>query len=252
MAFRLIQSDVPVSTSLNQLSHWGERLYWRLLSQTDQWGRLPGEHVKIRDLCIPRLAVSDTELAEALDELVRAGRIVLYCVDGVWACQLVDFDRHQAFSRKRRAPSRYPDPPGTDTSDTLVADTKPLHRAMHLDRETETAEEVLSPTAVLQCVELPDFESGRTAVVAKRDAPCFHQWDLGEVCRGLRGADDRSPFALGSVLKGMPEGTLPRALEQLERRRRKQPRLDSEVKYLVSTCAQMRDELGFASVGSSR
>src|SRR4051812_16944177 len=114
MSYRALLDDVPTSTSLNQLSHFGERLYWRLLSQTDSWGRPPGELVKIRDLAIPRLAVSDSELAATLEELVRAGRIAVYCVDGTWACQLLDFDRHQPIARLKRGKSRWPAPPQTD------------------------------------------------------------------------------------------------------------------------------------------
>lgn len=245
-SFRLIQDDVPVSTSLNSLSHFGERLYWRLLSQTDQWGRLPGEKVKLRDLAIPRLAVSDNELAEALEELVRAGRIVLYCAGGTWVCQLLDFDRHQAFSAQRRRPSRYPDPP-TDSHPAGNGATKPLHRPEHLDRKTETAEQrSLGSSYVPLDVELPDSESESESKSPSNERLRFHKFDLVEMSRSLRGADDRTPYAIASVLRGMPEAALAAAVEQLERRRQKPPRLDSEVRYLVGTLSTMRREGQYA------
>lgn len=243
--FRLILDDVPVSTSLNSLSHFGERLYWRLLSQTDQWGRLPGERVKIRDLCVPRLAISDNELAEALEELVRASRIALYCADGEWVCQLLDFDRHQAFTKRRRA-SRYP-APQSDSHSGEMPPGKPLQRAVPTDRETETAEQTsLGSSYVPLDVELPELKSESESKSSQDERLRFHKFDLGDLSRSLRGADDRTPYAIASVLRGMPEAALASAIEQLERRRQKTPRLDSEVRYLVGTLSTMRREGQYA------
>lgn len=244
MAYRLILDDVAVSTSLNQLSHFGERLYWRLLSQTDAWGRLPGELVKIRDLAIPRLAVSDNELAEALEELVRAGRIALYCTDGKWACQLLGFDDIQTVARMKRAPSRFPAPP-SDTGRN--GREKPLQNPRSTDSKTETVEErSLGSSNGSLDVELPESKSESEDNGTPGERLCFHKFDLVEISRSLRGGDDRTPYAIASVLRGMPEAALASAIEQLERRRQKTPRLDSEVRYLVGTLSTMRREGQYA------
>jgi hypothetical protein len=243
VAYRVITDDVPVSTSLNHLTDFGERLYMRMLSQTDTWGRLSGELVKIRDLCLPRLAKTDSEINLALEELVRAGRITLYCVDGVWACQLVDFDRHQPIARLKRAPSRWPAPPQTDRQEV------PAKSVIDKDRRQETEEKRLSgsPTAEASCVDLPEQKPATTpAGTAETERLRFHQHDLCALSVGLRGADAGTPFALASVLQGLPEAALARALEGLDRRRSRLPRLNSEARWLVGTITNMRREGQYA------
>lgn len=112
MAFRQIHDDVPLSTSLNKVSHLAERLYWRMLSRTDMWGRLPGEQEKIRAAAIPLLHVTDEELAEALAELEAVGRIARAEVDGAAVCQLLEFEKSNPnIAKLKRAPSRYPEIP---------------------------------------------------------------------------------------------------------------------------------------------
>lgn len=112
MSWRAIQDTVPESTSLAALTHFAERLYWRLVSQADPWGLLPGTEPKIRARCVPLLSVSDHELTEALEELVRAGRIILYLEQGVWTCEITDWDRNQPRDilgrHGRRFTSRWP------------------------------------------------------------------------------------------------------------------------------------------------
>lgn len=276
MSYRVITDDVPVSTSLNQLSHLAERLYFRLLSQTDPWGRLPGELVKIRDLCIPRLAVTDTELAGALEELTIAGRITLYCADGVWACQLVDFDRHQPIAKLKRGRSRWPAPPQTpvapDTQTDTAArgeapsDSQPpatetgtlIEKSLQNQRSAETRTDDRrrdfpgSPTAVAQYVGgLPDFKSGKASGTPAVNGLCFAGRDLGEIARGLRGADAGTPAALASVLRGMPEAALASALKGLDLRRGKQHLgpIRNEARWLVGTIQTMRLEGEYQAAG---
>ena len=119
MAWRQIHDDVPVSKTLNAVSDFAERLYWRLLSQTDQWGRLPGDTAKIRAKCVPMLNRADGDIDDALEELVRADRIELYFVDGVRYCALTDFDERQNTAKMKRKPSPYPVPPGMGATKSL-------------------------------------------------------------------------------------------------------------------------------------
>jgi hypothetical protein len=102
---------VSVSDSLNSLSDFAERLYWRLLAQTDPCGRLPGSATKLRLMSIPRLSVTDEQMISALEELVAAARITLYCEKGVWACQILGFDESQPLALMGEVRhSRFPAP----------------------------------------------------------------------------------------------------------------------------------------------
>lgn len=126
MAYRAIHDDVPVSDSLNALSDFAERLYWRMLASSDDCGRGPGTITKIASLCIPRLAKAPEDVRDALEELVRTDRIALALVHGIWVYEIIDFAARQPIAhRKHKRVSRYPSPLDTDSS-TFVADAVPL------------------------------------------------------------------------------------------------------------------------------
>lgn len=113
MAYRAIEDTVGTSRTLAQLSDFAERLFWRMLAVSDACGRLTGDPTKIRVLCIPLLDERDDDAVRvALEELVRADRIELYCTRGEWACQITRFDAHQPrqFVARLRH-SRWPAPP---------------------------------------------------------------------------------------------------------------------------------------------
>lgn len=240
MGYRALLDDVPTSTSLNQLSHFGERLYWRLLSQTDSYGRLPGELVKLRDLCVPRLAVSDNELADTLEELVRAGRIALYCVDGTWVCQLLDFDTHQPVANLKRGRSRWPARPETSAESPCKIVDPP-------DRQTETEEtRSLGSSYVPLDADLPIENQESEVKSSGEELLRFGKFDLVELSRTLRGADQRTPMLLAIKLRGMPEAALASAIEALELRRLRAPALQSEARYVVGTLTTMRREGQYA------
>ena len=120
MAWHAIQDSVHESESLSDLSDFAERLYWRMLARSDQWGRAPGSLRKIRARCIPLLrTIPDEMLISAINELGACRRVQLYQDDdnGDWYYQIVDFDDHQPreLLRKRGTASRYPEPPGQMT-----------------------------------------------------------------------------------------------------------------------------------------
>jgi hypothetical protein len=112
MAWRAIQDTVPASESLASVSHFAERLYWRIVSQADAWGRLPGTERKVGAVCVPLLGVREAKIGEALDELIAVGRIVVYCEQGIWTCEVTDWDRNQPRDVRgrngRRFQSRFP------------------------------------------------------------------------------------------------------------------------------------------------
>lgn len=248
MGWRQIHDDVPVSASLNEVSHFAERLFWRLLSQTDSWGRLPGDREKIRAIAIPRLAVTDQELDSALEELVNARRISLYVVSEVWCCQVEDFDENQNIGRLRRAPSRYPPPPSA----------KPLLERGSAKTETEDREDRSLPTAVARdpARGLPVDEEIRASLsegaalaasgVSSAGGDVMVD-DLTQLAASLRGADDGTVRVLRKLqAKGAGEREFAMAVESLHHRRSRTDRapLQSEVRYVVATLTTMLQERG--------
>jgi len=89
-------------------------LLYRLISQADDQGRLPGHPKYVKATCVPmRPDVSERKVAAALDELVGAGFLIRYDYKGRVLLQ-VDrwFDLQGKWGQRRTYPSRYPAPPG--------------------------------------------------------------------------------------------------------------------------------------------
>lgn len=112
MSWRAIQDTVAASESLAAVSHGAERLYWRLLSESDSYGRLRGEPMKVRATCMPLLDVDENAIIKWLLELQDVKRIIHYEIEGRQYVQISDFDSNQPteFLRKR-GKERYPAPP---------------------------------------------------------------------------------------------------------------------------------------------
>jgi hypothetical protein len=112
VAYRSIQDTVAISESLSRLSRDAECCYWRMLAQTDTYGRLPGSATKIKGLCMPLVEVTVEQVHAWLIELRDSGRIVLYFVDGKPYLYFVDFEDHQpAEFKRKRGKAKYPAPP---------------------------------------------------------------------------------------------------------------------------------------------
>lgn len=154
-AWRQIHDDVPISGTLGALTDAAERLYWRMLSKTDQWGRLTGDLAKLRALVIPTLPWEDDKFARTVVELNRKDAIDRYATDWIWVVQIVNFDDRQSFSASRRAPSRFPEKRTDSTTDDdqllqlnlTVQKTPATTGEPRQETETERTEEVVLPTA---------------------------------------------------------------------------------------------------------
>lgn len=137
MSYRAIAADVNESLSLAGLSDFAERLYFRTVAGSDVWGRFAGDAKKVRASCIALVEdATEARVAAAIEELITAGRIELYCENGVWVCQVVDFDEHQPWEVRRRrqlrnARSRFP----AKTPASIVTPMPPVTRARSRTRE---------------------------------------------------------------------------------------------------------------------
>lgn len=109
---RAIYPDACTSRSLSSVSAESERLFWRLISQADDQGRLEGDVLVLRSLCVPLLAKATTALVERwLGELVANKLILRYEIEDLELVQLVTWWRWQAGMRRAYA-SRWPAPEG--------------------------------------------------------------------------------------------------------------------------------------------
>jgi hypothetical protein len=89
-------------------------LLYRLISQADDQGRLPGHPKYIRAICFGmRPEITERKVTSALDELVRAGFVLRYDLTNRVFLQIDRwFDLQGKWGLRRTYASRYPAPPG--------------------------------------------------------------------------------------------------------------------------------------------
>jgi len=111
---RRVPPEFCTDEGLESCSLLAALLLYRLISQADDQGRLPGHPTFLRAVCFPmRPDVSERKVALALDELAAAGFVIRYDLKGKLYLQIGRwFDLQGKWGQRRTYPSRYPAPPG--------------------------------------------------------------------------------------------------------------------------------------------
>jgi len=98
---------------LEECSILATLLLYRIVSQADDQGRLPGHPRYIKAVCFPmRPDVTERKVAAAIDELARAGFLIRYDARQRVYLQIDRWQDLQGRWGRRAYKSRYPAPPG--------------------------------------------------------------------------------------------------------------------------------------------
>lgn len=110
MPNRIIRESCRTSHSLALLSADAERLFWRLTTVADDYGRFQADTNVIRAACFPLMLsqYSASKTARLLQELVTANLIAFYAVGERQYAHFLTWEDHQ---RKRHSQPKYPSPP---------------------------------------------------------------------------------------------------------------------------------------------
>lgn len=143
----LYEEQITMSERLAMVGAHEERLYLRLMTQADDFGRFHARPAIVRARCFP-LATQDIDLEDVqtwIERLSSAGLIRLYNVNGQPYLEITEWTQ-----RCRAQKSRYPDPPaGTENCAPMPAsDDVGMHpraiadiRAREGNRESKIREE---------------------------------------------------------------------------------------------------------------
>lgn len=105
-------SSAPTSCS-RACSILAALLLYRVISQADDQGRLPGHPKYVRAVCFGmRPEISERKVGAALDELIRAGFLIRYDIAHRLFLQVGHWHDLQGKWGRRAYASRYPAPPG--------------------------------------------------------------------------------------------------------------------------------------------
>lgn len=171
-------------------------LLYRIVSQADDQGRLPGSTRSIRANCFAmRSEVTERKVASAIGELVGAGFLIRYEIDSRTFLQVDHWSDLQGRWGRRAYPSRYPAPPGWTgdwinvkpeevvKSDDNFAPTAPEVRALG----TQEARKVHTPVTVPS-----SFPSSITPSGLSSSGQVMRDWEsVGQLVHAA--ANERGP-----------------------------------------------------------
>lgn len=126
---RMVDESICIDKRLNSVSEGAENLFYRLLSKTDDAGRVFADASLIKGQIYPRRDMPVEEIEKRLKELDRAkdekgnGLIVLYEVSKERYCYFPKFDKHQTLRSDIKPKISYPQPPPVTNSLQVVTDS---------------------------------------------------------------------------------------------------------------------------------
>jgi len=136
MPNRIIKESICTSENLNNLTAEEEAFFYRLIVNSDDYGRLDGRAAIVRARCYPlRLdTVTDTNIEKWLKALVAAGLVHTYKVNNKTYLQVDTWERHQ---QKRAKHSKFPGPDGNVIADDINC----KHMITYVPEKRETRNE---------------------------------------------------------------------------------------------------------------
>lgn len=117
MPNRIIKESICTSEEVDQLNAFQETVFYRLIVNCDDYGRMDARAKILKSKLFPLKDVRVETIEAALEALASAELVILYEVDGKPFLQMKTWDRHQ---RVRAKVSKYPAP--ADACCHLTAD----------------------------------------------------------------------------------------------------------------------------------
>lgn len=112
MPNRIIKESICTSDSIQQLNWLQEVLFYRLIVNCDDYGRMDARPAILKGRLFPlKSGLTESQIEEALNSLSMAGIVLFYSYDGKPYLQLVNWAKHQKIRNKK---SKYPSPEEAD------------------------------------------------------------------------------------------------------------------------------------------
>ena len=138
MPNRMIKDSIKTSDSVNSLSWFAEVVFYRLLLTADDYGRMDGRSIVLRNILFPtRDDVSTEQVSNAIEEIKKENIIFDYVVDDKKYLCFPNFSKYQNLRAKS---SKYPAPPEDMLYTCHTHDTH-VHSTCMLEEEVEVEEE---------------------------------------------------------------------------------------------------------------
>ena len=129
MPNRIIKESIKRSPEIDKLSWFEEVVFYRLLVTADDYGRMDGRIIVLKnDLFPTKETVTKKAIEDAISKLVSVGLLIAY-VDAESNMPLLAFKKWEKHQTIRNKFSRYPAPSEGSAADCnqLISDCKQLH-----------------------------------------------------------------------------------------------------------------------------
>ena len=117
MPNRILKESICTSDTLDKLTAFQETVFYRLIVQCDDFGRMDARPKILAAKLFPLKDVRVDQIKEALLALSSAELVILYQVDGKPFLQMKTWERHQQIRAKK---SKYPAPDGSFTASDII------------------------------------------------------------------------------------------------------------------------------------
>lgn len=154
MPTRFIKESCRSSKNLDKISDFEERLFWRLVTTADDFGRFLADFDLVKAFCFPYRDISPMKIEKALLSLQTHDLIMLYSVDDRLYGEFVQWERHQG--KPRATKSKHPSPITVFNENKclqLLADASRCITPSDTDTDTDL---ILSSLNALQSLTLTD------------------------------------------------------------------------------------------------
>lgn len=119
MPNRILKESICTSDSLDQLNSFQENVFYRLIVNCDDFGRMDARPKVLASRLYPLKDIRAEQIENALQALSSAGLVILYKVDGKPFVQMKTWERHQQIRAKK---SKYPAPESQTKNKTKKSD----------------------------------------------------------------------------------------------------------------------------------
>ena len=124
MPNRILKDSICSSENIDMLSPFHETVFYRLIVNVDDYGRLDARPKLLASKLFPLKDIRVAQIEDALRALTSAELVTLYTVDGKPFLQMNTWDRHQTVRNKK---SKYPGIEDADEVGTLESNCNQLN-----------------------------------------------------------------------------------------------------------------------------
>lgn len=118
MPNRLLKESICTSEDIEALSTFAENMFYRLIVNCDDYGRMDARPAILKSRLYPLKDVRENQIVKALEEMELAGVVLKYTVEKKPYLQLPSWGRHQ---RIRNSKEKYPGPDQADEKELAAS-----------------------------------------------------------------------------------------------------------------------------------